>query len=84
MIIVPVLTSIIIIKYCCGCQLVLSMIVHAVKRQSCILDEDVQAALLCGGKERHHWATMEMSVMFSLLPLCPQLSLSVSLSGLIV
>lgn len=38
-------------------QLVLSMIVQAVKRQSCILNEDVQTALFCGGKERHHWAT---------------------------
>lgn len=32
----------VIIQYCCSCQLVLSVVVHAMKRQSCILNEDVQ------------------------------------------
>lgn len=47
------------------CQLVLSVIVHAMKRQSCILNEDARGCtLLCGGKERHHRATVEVSIMF--------------------
>lgn len=67
-VVLPALTSIIICEYCCGCQLLLSMIMHAMKRQSCIINEDVHAELICGGKDRNHWATMEMSVMFKLLP----------------
>lgn len=66
-VIVPAFATIIICEYCCGCQLLLSMIMHAMKRQSCILNEDVLAVLICGGKDRHCWATMEMSVMFNLL-----------------
>lgn len=37
---------------CCCCQLLLSMIVHAMKSHPCILNEDVQAMLLCGGKRK--------------------------------
>lgn len=80
-VIVLIIITINIISYCCCCcccQLVLSVIVHAMKSHPCILNEDVQAMLLCGGKDRHHWATMEMSVMFKRLP---SPSHSVSLSG---
>lgn len=61
--IVCVIISTSITAHCCCCQLVLDMIVRVMKRQPCILNEDV------GGKERHHWPTMEMSIMFKLLPL---------------
>lgn len=53
-VIVHIITTITLTKYCWR-QLVLSMIVHAMKRQSRILNEDTQAVLLCGGKDRHHW-----------------------------
>lgn len=46
--IVLITITINIIAYCCCCcQLILSMIVHAMKRQPCILNENVQAMSLC-------------------------------------
>lgn len=52
-VIVLIIITIGIIAYCCCCccQLALSEIVHAMKSHPCILNEDVQAMLLCGGKE---------------------------------
>lgn len=78
-VIVLIIITINIISYCCCfscCQLVLSMIVHAMKSHPCILNEDVQAMLLCGGKDGHHWSTVDMSVMFKRLPLSLSLRLS--------